>query len=437
MPRNLFYIFGWNLNSVSDMKAIMGDLLIDANGVKKDPVLLVDEDKIVKVGSSADVSVPSDAEVVDASGLFLMPGLIDCHVHFNGSVTGGLGNFRERFEARLVRSAVHETRALLDAGFTSVMDAGGLTGFHVRNAVNEGIVPGPRIVAAGRYMSVTGGHGDTHYLPLEWVKEGRPFGWGMDGRIADGVDECMRAVREQLREGVDFIKICTSGGGGSLRDPPQIPEYTYEEIKVMVHIAHSWGRKVMVHCYNPEAIRRSVTAGVDLVSHGNMADEASIKLMKEHGTIVVSTMAVYHRMARRHAERGAQPAPQPAARPRVSRMYETLFDDIRRIHDGGVTLAVGTDTMGGGMPFGGNALEMELYVDGVGVEPLEAIKIGTLNGAKAMGMEDTLGTLEPGKLADIIAVAVNPLEDMKALQKTDNIKMVMKGGEVYKDELGK
>jgi len=414
---------------------VKGGTLVDANGVRDDPLVHVDDGKIVKVESGGDSSTPSDVEVIDASGMTLMPGMIDCHVHFSGSAQGILGNFREPFETRLIRSATQETRALLDAGYTSVMDAGGVTGFHVRNAVNEGIVLGPRIKAAGRYISVTGGHGDTHYMPLEWVKEGRPFGWGMDGRIADGVDECMRAVREQLREGVDFIKICTSGGGGSIRDPPQIPEYTLEELKVMCHIAHSWGRKVMVHCYNPEAIRRSVTAGVDIIAHANMADEDSIKLMREHGTVVVPTMAVYHRMTRRHAERGVQPSPEPPARSRVSRMYETLFEDIRRIHDSGLTLAAGTDTMGGGMPFGGNALELELYVEHVGLEPLEVLRIGTLNGAKAMGMEDSLGTLEPGKLADIIAVDGNPLEDIKALQEQEKIRLVMREGEIYKNLL--
>jgi len=413
------------------MKAIKGDLLIDANGVREDPVILVEGERIVEVGPSGSLTIPQDAEVIDATSSFIMPGMIDCHVHFTGSEAGGPLNLRESFETRLIRAAVHQTRRLLDAGFTSVMDTGGLVGLHVRNAVNEGITQGPRIMAAGRYISVTGGHGDTHYLPLEWVKEGRPFGWGMDGRIADGVDECMRAVREQLREGVDFIKICTSGGGGSTRDPPEIPEYTLEELRAMVHIAHSWGRRVMVHCYNPEAIRRSVTAGVDIITHANMADEDSVKLMWEHGTHVVPTMSVYHRMAQRRAESGA-PQPPPG---RVRSMYSTLFNDIRRLHDGGLTLAVGTDTMGGSLPFGGSALELELYVEKVGLSPLEAIRIGTLNGAKVMGKEDSLGTIEPGKLADIIAVAESPLEDIGSLQEKSNIRLVMKGGELYKDDL--
>ncbi len=413
------------------MKVIKGDLLIDSNGVREDPIILVESDRIVKMGSSGSVSIPTNAEVIDAGGLCLMPGLIDCHVHFTGSDVGGPLNLRESYETRLIRAAVQQTKQLLDAGFTSVMDTGGLIGLHVRNAINEGIVPGPKVMAAGRYISVTGGHGDTHYLPLEWVKEGRPFGWGMDGRIADGVDECIRAVREQLREGVDFIKICTSGGGGSLRDPPHIPEYTIEELKAMVHVAHSWGRRVIVHCYNPEGIRRSVTAGADVVAHGNMADDASIELMRENGTIVVPTMSVYHRMAQRQIQEGT---PKPS-QSRVRNMYSTLFEDVRKLHDGGLTLAVGTDTMGGTLPFGGNALELELYVEKVGLSPLEAIKIGTLNGAKAMGLEGSLGTLEEGKMADILAVREDPLEDIKCLQEKDNIKLVMKAGEVYKNTL--
>ncbi len=412
------------------MKAVIGDFLIDANGVKEKPVVLVEGERITKVGSIDDLKIPSKTEVIDASGSVLMPGLIDCHVHFTGSKKGGPSKFSERFENRLIRSAVQEVRQLLEAGFTSVMDAGGLVGFHIRNAINEGIIPGPRVMAAGRYISVTGGHGDTHYMPLEWVKEGRPMGWGMDGRIADGKDECMRAVREQLREGVDFIKICTSGGGGSLRDPPDIPEYTLEELKVMVHIAHSWGRRVMVHCYNPEGIRRSVVAGVDLIAHGNLADDVSIKLMLKHGTIVIPTMSIYYAI-KQQEERSIQ---NSHLKSRVRKMFANVFDDTRRLHEGGLTLALGTDTMGIPLAFGKNALELELYVEKVGLSPLEAIKIGTLNGAKAMGRND-LGTLEVGKLADLIAVEENPLDNIKSLQDERKTKLVMKAGEIYKNNL--
>ena len=170
------------------MKALIGDLLVDANGVKENPVVLVEGEKIVEVGSKGSLKIPSDAEVIDASGSVLMPGMIDCHVHFYGSKEPGHARYREPFETRLVRACMREARLLLEAGFTSVMDTGSQVGFHARNAINEGVVPGPRIFAAGKHISATAGHGDTPYMPLEWVKEGRPMGWGMEGRIADGVD---------------------------------------------------------------------------------------------------------------------------------------------------------------------------------------------------------------------------------------------------------
>ena len=406
---------------------IKSKAVVDSNGVRENQCVLLDGPVIKEVCD--DSTPPTGAQVIDASNQILMPGMIDCHVHFSGSVTGGIQKFTERFEVRLIRSAVQEAQAMLMAGFTSVMDAGGLVGFHVRNAIEEGIVVGPKVMSAGRYIGITGGHGDAQYLPLEWVKEGRPFGWGMDGRIADGVEECTRAVREQLREGVDFIKILTSGGGGSLRDPPWVPEYSYEEIKAMVDEAHSWGRRVMAHCYNPEAIRRSVEGGVDIIAHGNMADEASIRLMKGRNVSVVPTMAIYQAIADKISSGGSHPGGS-----QTSGLYSTLYKDIRRLYDGGLNLAMGTDTMGDPLPFGKNARELQLYVERVGLTPLDAIRIGTLNGAKVMGRND-LGLIETGMKADIIALERSPMEDISCLQDKNNVKLVIKGGVIYKNEL--
>jgi imidazolonepropionase-like amidohydrolase len=401
--------------------------IIDANGVKENQYVLIDGDTVKEVSKNS--TPPPGAHIIDASNQILMPGLIDCHVHFSGSVTGGIQKFAERFEVRLIRSATQEARDLLMAGFTSVMDAGGLVGFHVRNAIEEGVIPGPRVMSAGRYIGITGGHGDTHYLPLEWVKEGRPFGWGMDGRIADGVDECRRAVREQLREGVDFVKILTSGGGGSLRDPPWVPEYSNEEIKVMVDEAHSWGRRVMAHCYNPEALRRSVEGGVDIIAHGNMADESSIQLMRKRNVTVVPTMSIYQAIADRIASGGSHPGGA-----RTGGLFSTLYEDVKRLYDGGLNIAMGTDTMGDPLPFGKNARELQLYVEKVGLSPLMAIRIGTLNAARAMGRGD-LGLIEAGMKADIIALERNPIEDIRCLQDESNVKLVLKGGIIYKNGL--
>lgn len=401
--------------------------IVDSNGVREKQNLLIDGDAVKAVGEGS--TPPPGAHVIDASDKVVMPGLIDCHVHFTGSVSGGIQKFTERYEVRLIRSALQETRALLMAGFTSVMDAGGLVGLHVRNAIEEGLVIGPRVVSSGRYIGITGGHGDTHSLPLDWVKEGRPYGWGMEGRIADGVEECTRAVREQLREGVDFIKILTSGGGGSLRDPPWVPEYGYEEIRAMTTEAHGWRRRVMAHCYNPEAIERSVEGGVDIIAHGNMADDKSIRLMKDRGVTVVPTMAIYQAIADRIASGGTHPGGS-----RVPELYSTLYEDVRRLHDGGINIAMGTDTMGDPLPFGKNAKELQLYVDEVGLSPIEAIRIGTMNGAKAMGRAD-IGLIEPGMKADIIVLEKNPLDDIGCLQDESNVKLVLKNGAIYKNDL--
>ena len=403
------------------MKALTASRLIDAHGVVEDPTVLIKEDKIVKVGKKKDISIPAGTEVFEQPDLVLLPGLVDCHVHFTGNDDPKPGLLTEPFETRLINAAVNQTRQLLDAGITSVMDTGGLIGLYVRDALNKRIVDGPRVLAAGRYLSSTAGHGDNQSLPLEWVREGRPFGWGMDGRLADGVPECLKATREQLRMSVDFIKICTGGGGGSVIDPPWVPEYTVEEITAITGEAHSWGRRVMTHCYYPESIKRSVNGGVDIITHGNMADEYSINLMKERGTMLVPTMSVYERI---HKVRPDSPA---------SEMYETIFTNIRKLHDAGLILAIGTDTMGGIFPFGGSAEELELYVEKVGLSPQEAITIGTLNGAKVMGREAQQGTIEPGKQADLILVKGDPLVDIKGLRDKENIRLVLKGGKVMKN----
>jgi len=202
-----------------------------------------------------------------------------------------------------------------------------------------------------------------------------------------------------------------------------VPEYTYEEIKAMVDEAHSWRRRVVVHCYYPEALRRSVSAGVDIVTHGNMADDDTVKLMREKGTLLVPTMSVYERI---HNLRPETP---------VTEMYETIFNNIGKLHRAGLTLALGTDTMGGIFPFGGSALELELYVEKVGLTPREALTIGTLNCAKVMGLDDKLGTLKPGKFGDLIAVDGDPLEDVRVLQDKDRVRLVLAGGWTRKNLL--
>jgi imidazolonepropionase-like amidohydrolase len=299
-----------------------------------------------------------------------------------------------------------------------------MIGLWARNAINSGYADGPRIIATGRAISQTAGHSDTVYLPIDWAKDPRLVR-GFDGFIADGVDECLRGVRENLRRQVDMIKICTGGGGGGIVDPWWVTQYTLDEMKAMVDASHCYGRKVMSHVYASDSIKRTVEAGIDIITHGNMADDECVSLMKEKGTMFVPTMSVYERFNRAEPERASS---HP--------LYDNMYDAVRKAWDAGIHLGLGTDNMGfERLPHGGSALELELYVEQVGLKPIEALKIATINGAKIIGKENELGTIEEGKLADIVAVKGDFMEDIKLLQETNNIKLVMREGKILKKKL--
>jgi imidazolonepropionase-like amidohydrolase len=406
------------------MKAILADRLIDANGIRENPVLLVEGQRITDIGKKGEFAVPEGAEVVDAAGLTLLPGLIDCHLHLYGVDKMGGGIPSEPVEVRLFRAVNHHCKQITDSGFTTVQDAGSMVGLMARNAINSGFAQGPRIKACGRAISQTAGHSDAPSIPVEYAKDPHLIR-GFDGFLADGVPECLRGVRECLRMQADFIKICTGGGGGGVVDPWYVTQFNLEEIKAVVGAAHDYRRKVMSHVYAVDSIKRTVLGGVDIVTHGNMMDDDCVKLMREHGTTFVPTMNVYERFNRNRPSGGG-----------MSTLYENQFKAVRKAWEAGVPLALGTDNMGfETLPHGGSALELELYVEKVGVPAMEALKIGTINGAKVIGMENDLGTIEKGKLADIIAVKGDVLEDIKLLQDHANVKLVMREGKALKSLL--
>jgi imidazolonepropionase-like amidohydrolase len=402
------------------MKVIKASKLVDVNGVVKDPILVINEGIIEDVGP--DVTIPDDAEVIDAGELTLIPGLIDCHIHLYGHEK--MGPFpTEPTEIRLFRAVNVHCKQIIDSGFTTVQDCGSVIGLWARNAINSGYADGPRIKASNRAISQTAGHSDAVNVPSYWAKDPH-YVRGFDGYMADGVPECLRAVRENLRVQADFIKICSGGGGGGVVDPWWVTQYTVEEMKAIVDASHSYGKKVMSHVYAPDSILRTIEGGIDIITHGNMADDECVKMMKENGTWFVPTMNVYERFTRKDPEK------EPSV------LYEPMFKAVKKAWDAGVHLSLGTDNMGfETLPHGGSALEMELYVDKVGLTPMEALKIATINGAKTIGMEDELGTLEKGKLADVVAVDGNFLKDIKLLQNHDNIKLVLKEGKVLKSLL--
>lgn len=408
--------------------AIVGGRLIDGTGREAidDAVITVEEGRITFVGKSGEVEVPSECKVLPADGKTVMPGLIDAHFHFFGVKEHSIAENVDRIlNHRLgtIRSTVM-ARILLENGFTAIRDCGGWNALALKQAIEEGMIPGPRIMAAGSYISQTGGHGDVHYLPLEWARQML--------RIADGPDDCRRAVRESIREGADFIKIMTSGGTGSMRDPCEIPQFTLNEIRAMVDEAHTNRRRIATHCYCPEGAKNAVEAGIDSIEHGSLlgTDEEVLRTMAEKNVVLVPTLSIIKLEAEHGEELGMPKWTYSRSRELIKDQYNT----VRKAHAAGTKIALGTDYMGLYEPpyprTGSNAYELQLLVEETGFTPMEAIISGTLRGAEAMGLESQMGTLEPRKLADIIIVDGNPLNDIAMLQNPEKIQTVIKNGEI-------
>jgi len=414
------------------LKAIVGAALIDGTGRPpvEDAVILVEGDTIKTVGPANCVSVPAGAEKMDVSGMTVMPGLIDSHLHLAGMKT-------DRFlEERLVRPwpmglirSVNDVRALLEAGFTTIKDCGSRGGIYLRDSVKEGVIKGPRILSAGPVLSQTFGHGDAHYLPIKWVKDwSGPFG----GLICDGVDECRKAARLALRQGADFIKICASGGVLSQRDRPEHPQFTIEEIKAIVEEAAKVGTFVTAHCQGTQAMKNAIKAGVYTIDHAFYPDEEVVELARRRDVVFVPTLAI-HRQIVEHGEEAGMP---PWGVKKAKETWKEVVKNIRWLYEQGVTIAMGTDFCGSPLlKHGRNAVELENLVRFCGFSPIDAIVAATRNGAKACGLEDRTGTLEPGKLADLIIVDGDPVKDIRVLQDVDRVKLVMKEGVVEKNLL--
>ncbi len=401
------------------LKAIRCGVLIDgtSGSPRRNAVILIEGDTIRDVGSEGEVEIPGEAEIVDASKLTVMPGLIDAHVHLciNGepSVFALLQYPPGLIQLMAARNALQT----LEAGFTTVRDLGAPMGFAIslREAINRGIMRGPRILAAGRIISQTGGHGDFRL----------PIGVGFEelSRLADGVDEMRKAVRMELREGVDWIKICSSGGVMSPRDPVDVRQFTVDEIRAAVEEAAAYGRSVASHAHGTTGIKNAVLAGVRTIEHGTLMDEEAAEMMAERGVYHIPTLVASYNILKHGREAGI---PEYAMR-KAEQIAEYPARSLRLSHRMGVPIAMGTDS---GTPFnrhGENAKELELMVE-AGLKPMEAIVAATKTAAMAIGLGKQTGTLEPGKWADIIAVDGDPLSDIRVLQDKSRIKMVMKGG---------
>jgi imidazolonepropionase-like amidohydrolase len=405
-------------------KVISGGTLIDGTG--SDPienaVLIIENDKITEIGRKNEISIPQDAQTIDAAGKTVMPGLIEAHVHLLGAVTMNLHDWLiDPIGLRAIRSTV-EARRLLEAGYTTVRDLGSATALYLKRAINEGAVPGPRIFAAGKIINQTAGHMDAPDFPVEWLDA---YGWL--GQMADGPDECRKTARQQLRDGADLLKIMLTGGILSDRDQPHWPQMTVKEARVVVEEATNVNTIVAAHGQGTQGIKNGIEAGAKTIEHGIFLDDECIEMMLKHDLILVPTLSAIHNLARIGHEHGVTEFGVQKAR----KAAEIHFKNIQKAVAAGVNLAAGADFLGPEMcKHGDNAVELGHLVE-AGLTPMQAIVAGTQNGARALGPRgQDLGTLEEGKFADLLVVDGDPLADIKMLQEVERIKVVMKGGEV-------
>jgi imidazolonepropionase-like amidohydrolase len=406
---------------------IRNGTLIDGTGSAplSDAAVLVKDNIIQEAGHVNSIRLP-DAQTVeiDAGGGYILPGMIDTHVHVMLEGVNIARDMVTPFSMRFYNS-VKYLKNTIDAGITSVRDAGGADA-GVKQAVESGVIVGPRMQISISVLTITGGHGDG------WMRSGMEYDLfmsypGFPSSRVDGVEDCRRKVREVLRAGADIIKICSTGGVLSPTDHPEYVQFSPEELEVIVReAAYRRGVKVMSHAQGAEGVKNAIRAGVHSIEHGIFLDDEAIELMLKHGTFLVPTLLAPIAVLEA-GEKGGMP--EYGVR-KARETVEIHSESISRAHKAGVRIAMGTDA--GVMPHGTNLRELGLMVN-IGMTPMETIVATTKKAAECLGWEDRVGTIQSGKLADIILVKTNPLQDVRSLENVDNIAMVMKDGRVVKD----
>ena len=397
-----------------------------SNALVTPGVVVVSDGKIVSTGPSA--SLPAGAEVIDLGDVTLLPGFIDAHTH---ETAMNSNDFKQRELDGLQKTIAEQTldatanvRVTLMAGFTTVRDVGSHDFIDVgmRNAIRDGKVPGPRMIVSGYAIGATGGHCDGS----DGFRQGL-FGseTGPGQGVINGADQARYAVRLMHKYGASVIKTCASGGVLSPTDDVDTPQLTQEELNAIVDEAHALRLKVATHCHGAEAAKRAVRAGVNSIEHGTFLDDEALDMMKQHGTYLVPTLMAVQGL-QEQLDKGIYipPAISIKAQLAIANIRKTFQKALAK----GVNIGLGTDAAV--YPHGRNAEEFHQMVD-LGMKPIDALKAGTASDAELLGLADKIGTLEPNKLADVVAVPGNPVENIR---QTEHVLFVMKEGVIYRND---